>query len=268
MSKNKAFYENKTVWITGASSGIGEALAYAFNENGAKVIISARRIGELERVKSQCKYSGNVTCYALDVTDVGAVETVMHKILTQFHKVDIAVLNAGISQRSEVKDTALSVDRKIMDVNYFGAIHVAKALIPSMIQHQVGHFVVISSISGKTGVAVRSAYCASKHALHGFFDSLRAELYQFNVKVTMICPGYVKTNVSKNALQGDGKAHGVMDELQSKGLSAKKAARKILNATRKGKREIVFGGSEVMGVYLKRFAPGILARYLRNYRSK
>lgn len=267
MARDKDFYNNKTIWITGASSGIGEAMTYLFNENGAKVIISARRAGELERVQNQCKYPKNITCQVLDVTDANAVESVARKLITAFHKIDIVVLNAGISQRSEVKDTLLSVDRRIMEVNYFGAIQVAKALTPSMIQHQLGHFVVISSVSGKTGVALRSAYCASKHALHGFFDALRAELYQHNIKVTLICPGYINTDISKNALAGDGQNHGVMDKMQAKGLTAKKAAQKILTATRKGKREVAFGGSEMMGIYLKRFAPGILARYLRNYRS-
>ncbi len=155
-----------------------------------------------------------------------------------------------------------------MNINFFGVISVAKALLPNMIQHQLGHFVVISSLSGKFGVPLRSAYSASKHALHGFFDALRAEVYEHNIKVTLICPGYIRTNISLNALAATGEKHGKMDNTQDNGLTPEAAAKKILKATRKGKRELVFGGKEVLGVYLKRFLPSVLAKVLRDVRTK
>lgn len=262
------FYNNKIVWITGGSSGIGEAMTKQLNEAGATVIISSRRMEELQRVKNSCKYPERVECVTLDVTDIAAVNQTAEKLLERHHKIDISILNAGVSQRSLAAETAFSVDRRLMNINYFGAISVAKALLPSMIQHQLGHFVVISSLSGKFGVALRTAYAASKHALHGFFDSLRAEVHEHNIKVTLICPGYIRTNISVNALVGEGQKHGVMDENQNKGLTPEAAAKKILRATEKGKHEIAFGGKEVIAVYLKRFFPKLLAKILQKERAK
>lgn len=262
------FYKNKVVWITGGSSGIGEAMTKQLNAAGAKVIISARRMEELQRVKKSCEFPQNVECVVLDVTDIVAINKTAAKLIERYHKIDISILNAGVSQRSLAKDTALSVDRSIMNINYFGAIAVAKSVLPNMIQHQLGHFVVISSLSGKFGVPLRTAYSASKHALHGFFDALRAELFEHNIKVTLICPGYIRTNISINALVAEGQTHGVMDKNQDKGLTPEAAAKKILKAVEKGKREISFGGKEAIAVYLKRFFPSILARILRNERSE
>ncbi|MFK7946151.1 MAG: SDR family oxidoreductase [Saprospiraceae bacterium] len=262
------YYNNKIVWITGGSSGIGEAMTKQLNEAGATVIISSRRMEELQRVKKSCKYPEKVECVILDVTDIAAVNQTAEKLLERHHKIDISILNAGVSQRSLAVDTAFSVDRRLMNINYFGAISVAKALLPSMIQHQLGHFIVISSLSGKFGVSLRTAYAASKHALHGFFDSLRAEVHEHNIKVTLICPGYIRTNISVNALVGEGQKHGVMDQNQNKGLTAEAAAKKILRAAEKGKREIAFGGKEVIAVYLKRFFPSLLAKILQKERAK
>ena len=254
------YYHKKTVWITGASSGIGEALTYELNEQGANVIISARRISELERVRNNCKHPNSITILPMDVTAVMEVYKATEDMVKKFGKIDIAILNAGISQRSMVKDTLLPVERKIMDVNFFGATTLTKALLPSMIQHQLGHFVVISSLVGKFGIALRSTYSASKHALHGYYDSLRGELHQHHIKVTLVCPGYIKTNISINAMNSEGEKHNKMDKTQEKGWTPKRAAKRILRAVRKEKREIYFGGYEVVGVYLKRFFPGVFAR--------
>ncbi len=264
----KMFYRNKIVWITGGSSGIGEAMAKQLNAEGAKVIISARRMDELQRVKSTCQFPENMDCVVLDVTDIQAVNDVAAKLLERYHKIDVSILNAGVSQRSLAADTALSVDRRIMNINYFGAIAVTKTLLPNMIQHQLGHFVVISSLSGIFGVPLRTAYSASKHALHGYFDALRAEVFEHNIKVTLVCPGYIRTNISVNALVGEGQTHGVMDENQNKGLTPEEAAKKILKAVQKGKLQIAFGGSEALAVQIKRFFPSLLARILRTSRTK
>jgi len=262
------YYNNKIVWITGGSSGIGEAMTKQLNEAGATVIISSRRMEELQRVKNSCKYPEKIECVRLDVTDIAAVNQTAEKLLERYHRIDISILNAGVSQRSLAADTAFSVDKRLMDINYFGAISVAKALLPTMIQHQLGHFIVISSLSGKFGVALRTAYAASKHALHGFFDSLRAEVHEHNIKVTLVCPGYIRTNISMNALVGEGQKHGVMDQNQNKGLTPEAAAKKILRAAEKGKHEIAFGGKEVIAVYLKRFFPRLLAKILQKERAK
>ena len=256
------YYKNKTVWITGASSGIGEALTYELIEQDAQVIISARRISELERVRNNCKYPNKITIVPLDVTDVMEVFKATKEMVIKFGKIDIAILNAGISQRSLMKDTILPVEKKIMEVNFFGATTLTKALLPSMIQHQLGHFVVISSLVGKFGVALRSSYAASKHALHGYYDSLRGELHEHHIKVTLVCPGYIKTNISINAMNAKGEKHNKMDETQKKGWTPKRAAKRILKAVRKGKREIYFGGFETLGVPVKRFFPGVFARVI------
>lgn len=261
------FYNKKIVWITGASSGIGEALVYELDEQGASIIISARRANELERVRKHCKNPHNITIVPLDVTSVMDVYKAADKMVTKFGKIDIAILNAGISQRSLVKDTLLPVEKKIMNVNFFGATTLTKALLPSMIQHQLGHFVVISSLVGKFGIALRSSYAASKHALHGYYDALRGELHQHHIKVTLVCPGYIKTNISINAMTAEGKKHNKMDATQQRGWTPQRAAKRILSAVQRGKREIYFGGYEVIGVYIKRFFPGLFAKTIARQKT-
>jgi short-subunit dehydrogenase len=172
------------------------------------------------------------------------------------------VNNGGISQRALAKETTLEVDKKLMAVNYFGTVALTKALLPNMLTHQLGHIVTITSLTGKFGSPYRSSYAASKHALHGFFDSLRAELYDAHIKVTLICPGFIRTNVSKNALTGDGAKLGTMDEATDKGMDPARLAHKILQAIEDGKEEAYFGGKEVLGVYLKRFFPHYFAKMI------
>lgn len=261
-SSKSDYYKNKTVWITGASSGIGEALAYELVAQDAHVIISARRKTELERVRNNSKQPDKITIIPLDVTNVMEVFKAAKEMTTKFGKIDIVILNAGISQRSLAQDTLLPVEKKIMEVNFFGATTLTKALLPSMIQHQLGHFVVISSLVGKFGIALRSSYAASKHALHGYYDALRGELHEHHIKVTLVCPGYIKTNISINAMTANGEKHNKMDKTQEKGWTPQRAALRILSAVSKGKREIYFGGKEVVGVYLKRFFPGLFAKYI------
>ena len=257
------------VWITGASSGIGEALAYAWAARGAKLILSARRAEVLERVKARCQRKDeDILLLPLDLAESETMEAKVKEALGYFGKVDILVHNGGISQRSLVKETALSVDRRIMEVNFFGTVALTKALLPSMLAGQRGRFVVVTSLVGKFGTPYRSAYAASKHALHGFFDSLRAELWQEGIRVTLICPGFIKTEVSINALQGDGSALNQMDDAQAKGMSAEACAKAILRAVDRDAEERYIGGREVMGVYLKRFFPRLFSRILRKARVR
>ena len=259
------FFKNKRVWITGASSGIGEALAVAFAEHGAHLILSARNEVEINRVGAACSKAGaaSVLVQPLDLERHDSIPGIVEIVLKKVGKVDILVNNGGISQRALAKDTALEVDKKLMAVNYFGTVALTKALLPNMLMHQLGHIVTITSLTGKFGSPYRSSYAASKHALHGFFDSLRAELADAHIKVTLICPGFVHTNVSKNALTGDGAKLGTMDEATEKGMAPDRLAHKILQAVEQGKEEAYFGGKEVLGVHLKRFFPHYFAKMIR-----
>ena len=257
-------FDNKTVWITGASSGIGKGLAFAFSNSGANVILSARNKSKLIEVKSICKDPDKVQILPLDLADFSSFEEKTRIANNFFNGIDILVNNGGISQRSYAVDTELKVDQQIFEVNYFGTIALTKAVLPYFISKKNGQIVVISSIMGKLGTPLRSAYAGSKHALHGFFDSLRAELYHDNIKVTIICPGYVNTNVSKNALTADGSKFEELDEATANGLSPEEFANKALKVIHKQKREVIIAGAkEKAGVYLKRFFPSVLANVIR-----
>lgn len=251
------------VWITGASSGIGEACAKKFSQNGYRVIASARNEEALYRVKSESANPAEVYVLPLDLTDISSFDVKVEEAIASFGQVDIILHNGGISQRSLIKETALEVDRRLMEVNFFGTVALTKALLPHFIDRKSGHFAVITSLVGKIGSPFRSSYAASKHALHGFFDTLRAEHYRDQITVTMICPGFIRTNVSVNAITGDGTALGTMDDAQAKGMSPEECADNILSAIRSKKEEVYIGGKETMAIYLKRFVPGIFSRIIR-----
>ena len=258
------FYKNKTIWITGASSGIGKALALAFSKEGANIILSARNEQKLNEVKEQCTNPDKVKILPLDLTDFSSFNEKVISAIQFFNGIDILVNNGGVSQRSLATETQFKVDQQIFEVNYFGTIGLTKELLPHFIKKQNGQIVVISSIMGKLGTPLRSAYAASKHALHGFFDSLRAEIFNKNIDVTIICPGYVITDVSKNALTGDGSKFNKMDEATAKGLQPEELAKKALNAISKKKQEVIIAGSkETAAIYLKRFFPKLLSKIVR-----
>ena len=257
-------FANKTVWITGASSGIGKGLALAFASYGANIILSARNEQKLKEVKAACKNPDKVQILPLDLADFSTFKEKAKTATSFFNGIDILVNNGGISQRSYAVDTELKVDQQIFEVNYFGTIALTKAVLPYFIAKKKGQIVVISSIMGKLGTPLRSAYAGSKHALHGFFDSLRAELHNDNIKVTLICPGYVNTNVSKNALTADGSKFEELDEATANGLSSEEFASKALKVIDRQKREaIIAGAKEKAAVYLKRFFPSVLANVIR-----
>ncbi|MCC6691443.1 MAG: SDR family oxidoreductase [Bacteroidia bacterium] len=249
-------FKNKVVWITGASSGIGEALAHAFAAEGAKLVLSARREPELYRVKTLCKLSDE-DCLILpfDLADAKNSSTHVEKIIQHFGTIDVLVNNGGVSQRSYTKDTKLDVDRKIMEVNYFSAVAITKSVLPYMLKQQSGHIVAISSISGKFGFYLRSAYSASKHALHGFFESLRLEVNKDNIKITLVCPGKINSNISVNALNAEGGQNNKMEKGHVDAMPAKQCAKQILEAIRKNKVEVFIGGKEINLVWIKRFFP-------------
>jgi short-subunit dehydrogenase len=258
--------KNKVIWLTGASSGIGEALAYELSRKGARLILSSRRKEELERVKGNCASDAQavVRILPLDLEKPDTLQLSTEAAIQIFGHVDMLINNGGISQRSLVAETSLAVDRRIMEVNFFGAIALTKYLLPHFIRRKQGQFVNISSITGKFGTQYRSAYAASKHALHGFFDAVRAEHSKDNIVVTMICPGFIRTSLTLSALTADGSALNRMDAAQYRGMPAEWCARKIVSAIGKDKEEVYIGGREVFAVYLKRFLPAIFSKVIRN----
>jgi short-subunit dehydrogenase len=258
-------WDGKVVWITGASSGIGEALAHAWARRGARLILSARNEGRLREVQAACAHPERHLVLPLDLTDEATLGPAVATALAR-GPVEVLVHCGGISQRSLAKDTAIEVDRRILETNFFGAVALTKAVLPSMLARKAGHFVVISSLVGKFGTPLRSGYSASKHALHGFFDSLRAETWRDGIRVTIVCPGFIRTALTLNAVTGDGSAQGTMDRAQEQGMAPEDCAERIVRGVEKGKDEILVGGRERYAVYVKRFFPGLFSRVIRKIR--
>lgn len=247
---------NKTIWITGASSGIGRAFAIEVAKFSTTLILSSRNTDELEKVKQECEKNGaKAIVQKLDLGNTDEIQDIVNRVFSQVTNVDILVNNGGISQRSLTYETDLSVDRKIMEVNYFGSIALTKAVLPKMIEQKSGHILAVSSIVGAFGFPLRSAYSASKHAIHGFYETLFFEVKQFNINVSIVLPGRIKTNVSKNALTKDGSVYGKMDDGQGDGMPADKCAKIIIKGIKKNKKEILVGNNELMMVHFKRKIP-------------
>jgi short-subunit dehydrogenase len=264
----KTSIDGKVAWLTGASSGIGEALAYALAAEGVKIVLTARRAEELRRVQAKCDRPDEHFSLPLDLLEPETFEPAVRAVLDRFGHADLLIHCAGISQRGTAVDTQMQVDRHVMAVNYFAPVALTKLVLPSMIERRSGNIVVISSLLGKFGAPQRTAYSASKHALIGFFDSLRAEVHDHGIAVTVICPGYVQTNTSLNALKTDGTPHGKMDDDIRKGMSSDECARQILTAIKTAKREAYIGGTERWAVYLNRFFPGLFRRLVRGHKLK
>ncbi|WP_294080383.1 SDR family oxidoreductase [Proteiniphilum sp. UBA5384] len=260
--------KRKNIWITGASSGIGEACAYRYARQGTNLVLTATRADKLVEVREECiRLGAQCTILPYDLTDLEHIDELTDKAVAAFGKIDIVFLNAGISQRSKILETDGLVDEKIMTVNFFAPVKIAKRLLPDMIEQQGGTIAVTSSISGKFGFPLRSAYASSKFALYGFFETLHAEYYDRNIRVVMVCPGRIKTNISYNALEADGRKHARMDEGQDNGISADKAAKKIVNAIEKRKPEVLVGGKELLMVHIKRFFPGLARKMVRKIKT-
>lgn len=257
-------FTNKIIWITGASSGIGKALALELSKQKVKLILSSRNEVELRKVKNECENPSNIKTLTLDLENYNNLSSKAEEALLLFGGIDILFNNGGISQRSLAKDTSIEVDKRIMDINYLGTVALTKALLPHFIQKNSGYFIVTSSVVGKIGTPLRSSYSASKHALHGFFDSLRAEVFQNNIKVIIVCPGFVQTNVSLNALTGDGTPQNKMNSATENGLTSEAFCKLLLKAVKKEKQEIYIGGfKETLAVYIKRFFPKLLSTMIR-----
>jgi len=256
---------HKTVWITGASSGIGEALAYQFAQKGYQLVLSARRVAELERVAQATGLpQEQVLVLPMDMLDFASFPEKVNTVLTHFGSIDILVQNAGISHRSSVAEGSFPIYRQVMELDFFSVVALTKAILPHWQEKQSGHLVAISSVAGKIGIPDRSAYCAAKHALVAFCDSFRAEVWKEQIAVTAVCPGYIKTNISYNALDAQGGKYGKLDDTQAKGMSAETCASMIVKGVQEKRDEIYMGGfREMLGVYLKRLSPAFVRRMLR-----
>lgn len=256
-------FQGKVVWLTGATSGIGEAMALQLSAAGAQLVLSARRTEELERVKSNCAHPDKVIIQPLDLAQSDQFPSIVQEVTQQANRIDYLINNGGISQRSEAGETTLEVDRKIMEVNYFGNIALTKAVLPQMRKQQSGHLITISSLSGKFGFFLRSAYAASKHALAGFYESLLLEEEKNGIKVSIVYPGLISTNISKNALTGSGGKHESMDQKQATGMSAEGCATVILKGIAKGRIEIFVGKGEMKAVWIKRHFPKLFFKLIK-----
>lgn len=254
---------HKIIWITGASSGIGKALALHLSHNESiKLILSARRESALNEVKTLCKCPENISVLPFDLANLNDMPEIANQAIKVFGNVDILVNNGGVSQRSLIIETSIEVDKKLMEVDYLGTVALSKAILPHFIKNQSGHFAVVSSLMGKFSTPYRSGYCGAKHALHGFFDAMRMEHQRDGVHVTMICPGFVNTNVAINALIGNGESQKSQDIATEKGLSAEVFAKRMTKAITNKKFEVYIGKKEILGIYLKRLFPKILHYYV------
>ena len=251
-------FKHKTIWITGASSGIGKAVAIALSEYECNLILSSRRADVLEEVRQLCKKPNNVAIVPLDLANLKDMQKYAVQAISTFGAVDILINNGGVSQRSPILETTIEVDQKLMEIDYLGTVALSKSILPHFIERQQGHYVVVSSLMGKFSSPFRSAYCGAKHALHGFFDAMRLEHEQDGIKVTMICPGFVNTNVARNALTADGSKQGFQDDMTENGLDVNKFAKKMINAIKREKFEAYIGGFEAVGVFVKRLSPRLL----------
>lgn len=255
---------NKVIWITGASGGIGEALARELAADGARLILSARRQSELERVRASLPNAAAHLILPLDITDSQAISLAINTISEQIGGLDWLINNAGISQRALITDTTLDTERKLFEVDYFSQINLTRQALPLLLADGGGKVVFVSSVAGLVGTQYRGSYSAAKAALHLWANSLRAELFAQGLTVATIFPGFVKTEVSRNALTGDGSALGEMDDAQAKAMSAEQFAEKAVKALTRGKNYIVIGGlKERLGAWVSRLSPELLYKMIR-----
>ncbi|MFW1849840.1 SDR family NAD(P)-dependent oxidoreductase [Acinetobacter guillouiae] len=261
--------EGKVVWITGASSGIGKALAAECALQGAQVVLSARRLEELEKVRISLLNPDHHISVAMDITDEAQVRHAYEQVLEEKGRIDWLINNAGLSQRALIADTSMQTERAIMEIDYFSQVFLTKLVLPTFLAQKSGRIAYISSVAGLLGTQYRASYSAAKAAIHMWANSLRAEVTQDGVNVSVIFPGFVKTNVSFNALNGAGKAQAHQDEAIENGLEADDFAQKTVSALLKGQEYIVVGGrKEKLGVLVSRLSPSTLYKMIRKMKVK
>lgn len=260
-------FSEKTAWVIGASSGIGAEICKQLAQKGAIVILSARNESNLTSVKSSLMNPEKHIIFPLDLEHTEDIVLRTAALILEVGEVHFLFNNGGLSQRATAYETEMAIDRKIMEINYFGNIAIAKAILPYMRKQNGGNIIVISSIAGKFGFFLRSAYSASKHALHGFYESLRLEEEINNIQINIICPGKINTDISKNALTQSGEKHGKMDHNQASGMPVEGCVQKILSAVVKNKYESIIGGREIKAVILKRFLPKLFYRIIKKQKA-
>ncbi|MEN9304325.1 MAG: hypothetical protein RL264_2754 [Bacteroidota bacterium] len=259
----KSTFENKVVWIVGASSGIGKETAIQLEKLGAQLILSSRKVEQLEALKNQFTSPEKHLVLALDLEKSNNFNVLVEQVLERFGSIDYLFNNGGISQRSTASETSLEVLRKVFEIDFFGNVALTKAVLPVFQRQQSGHVVVISSIAGKFGFFLRSGYSAAKHALQGYYESLALEEEANGIHVTIACPGKINTPISISAITAEGKAHGVMDHNQATGMPVEECVSQLLQAVSKRKLEVFIGGRELLAVKIRRFFPGLFWRIIK-----
>lgn len=273
-----ATLQDAVVVITGASSGLGKECARVFHAAGARLVLCGRDASRLQQVVQELTASSTgsqrqqtyTPCTVIfDLADKDTVDRAAEEILKCYGQVDVLINNAGISYRGSILDTHLSVQRDVMETNYFGPIALTQALLPSMVHRRSGHIVVISSIQGKIAIPYRSAYAASKHATQAYFDCLRAEIERYGIPVTVISPGYIRTSLSLNAVTGDGSKYGVLDKTTATGRDPRDVAQAVLTAVRHRSKDIVLAGPlPTLALYLRTLWPALFFKLMSSRARK
>ncbi|WP_201618001.1 SDR family NAD(P)-dependent oxidoreductase [Psychrobacter urativorans] len=265
----KTKFKDLTIWITGASSGLGEALSVELAKRGARIILSGRNSEKLEAVKKRCKKSHKHIVVPFDISDADQAKKAYQAAKAQAGKIDWLINNAGISQRSLIIETTEEVERQLMEIDYFAQTRLTRLVLPDMIAQGRGKVVMVSSIAGLLGTQYRGAYGAAKAAIHMWANSLRAELHDQGIEVATVFPGFIQTNVSINALTWDGTAQGTMDDATNKGLTATAFAKHVTKALIKGEEYVIAAGKkEKLAMMVNRLSPPKLYKLIRKSKVK
>jgi dehydrogenase/reductase SDR family member 7B len=227
---------------------------------GAKVVLTARRAEALQAVAAACA-PAEAQVLPADLLDLDA-DDLADRARAAFGRIDVLVNNAGMSQRATALETGLPVVRDLMELNFFAPVALTRAVAPDMVARGHGRIVVVSSIAGHVGTPLRSTYCASKHAVEAWFESLRAELHGTGVGVTVVAPGYIRTDISRRARSADGSAYGRMGAGNAHGMGPDTCAARMADAIHRGREHLFVGGREVLAVHLHRLSPALIRRFL------
>jgi dehydrogenase/reductase SDR family member 7B len=261
-------WKNKKVWIVGASRGIGASLAHAFNERGAFTILSSRDSNQLIQLQKSLIQPEMSAILPLDLTDPLSISRAIAQFLDTWEHCDVMVHCGGISQRATSMETTIDTTRKIFESNFFGHIQLTQGMLPQMVSRKSGKLIVISSLSGKWGFYLRSSYSASKHALHGYYDSVRMETEKSGISIHLVTPGFIATDISLHAIDSSGESAGVMDKNQLTGISPDECARQIIIGVEKNKSEFGVGGKEMLSLFLNRYFPRFFQKLLRKQSAR
>lgn len=260
--------KDKVIVITGASSGIGKALAFEFAARGSKVVLAARSEEKLQQIAEEIGKKHEMPIILK--TDVSRENDCKNLILAaqESHgRIDVLINNAGISMRALFADTNIDVLKKLMDVNFWGTVYCTKYALPYLLQSK-GSVVGVSSIVGFKGLPGRTGYSSSKFAMHGFLETLRIENLKKGLHVLIACPGFTASNIRNTALDGDGKQQGESPRTEEKMMTAEEVAKHIANAVEKRKRTLILTSQGKMTVFLNKFLPGFMDKMVYNHMAK